>query len=202
MDGRGFGFGRSKDEFVNNALCSCQEDEICATCRFCQTRNTTAGRKSLGERIPEFLVSKSFYQNALALALQKLFPDKLVYHDEKDICTMLFEAVLFEDISSGVTPLAYFVENAPLAEDEKRLYQAWRTNTRYGFFLVEKVMPGKELQVSSLHGGQRHRLLEIKASSSIKTGSVIIARIVPFLKDWMNHYGDSVVLPWQRARKA
>jgi hypothetical protein len=127
------------------------------------THNTPDGRKALCEKIPRFLVIKPFYQNAVAQTIPKLFPDRIVYDDEKDICSMLFEAVLFEDNHTGTTPFSYFVDNAPLSADEKRLYKAWRTYTRYEFFVVEKVTPGKELYVTDL----------------------IIARIVPFLKGWM-----------------
>ena len=98
---------------------------------------------------------------------------------------MLFESVLFEDSHTGITPFSYFVENAPLSVDEKRLYEAWRTHTRYEFFVVEKVTPGKELHVTDLAGKNRYRIYENKGTASIKEGRVIIARIVPFLKGWM-----------------
>src|SRR5664279_4275175 len=48
---------------------------------------------------------------------------KVIYDDEKDICTMVFESVLFEDTHTGRTPLSYFVNKAPLSADEKRLYE-------------------------------------------------------------------------------
>jgi hypothetical protein len=89
--------------FVANALCSCEEkeDEACASCRFCQAHNTSEGRKALCEKITRFLVLQPFYQQAIAQAVQKLFPEKIVYDDEKNICTMLFESVLFEDTHAG-----------------------------------------------------------------------------------------------------
>ena len=98
---------------------------------------------------------------------------------------MLFEAVLFEDNHTGTTPFSYFVDNAPLSADEKRLYKAWRTYTRYEFFVVEKVTPGKELYVTDLIGKNHYQIYENKGTASIKEGMVIIARIVPFLKGWM-----------------
>ena len=75
-------------KFVDNALCSCRENETCASCRFCETHNSTGARKALCEKITRFLVLKPLYQNAVAQALPKLFPDRIVYDDEKDICTM------------------------------------------------------------------------------------------------------------------
>ena len=125
-------------KFADNRLCSCTETDTCASCRFCKPRNTTQGRKALCEKITNFLVLQPIYQHALAQAMRALFPDKIVYDDEKGICTMLFEAVLFEADSAGTTPFSYFVRHAPLSPDEKRLYEAWRAHTRYEFFAVEK----------------------------------------------------------------
>ena len=171
--------------FVDNDLCSCGEEEICASCRFCAARNTADGRKALSETITRFLVFTPFYQAAVADAVQMLFPDRIVYDDEKDICAMLFEAVLFEDNRTGTTPFSYFVQNAPLSADEQRLYEAWRTRTRYEFFVVEEVLPSEELHLTDLAGENRYRVYEQRGTTSIKEGSVVIARIVPFLKGWM-----------------
>jgi hypothetical protein len=170
---------------ADNGLCSCTEDKTCASCRFCMAHNTPEGRRALCENIAEFVVLMPFYQHALAQAMQKLFPDRVVYDDEKDICSLLFEAVLFEDDHTGITPLSYFVDNAPLSADEKRLYEAWRAHTRYEFFAVEKVTPGKELHLTDLAAKNRYRVYEDRGTATIKEGTVIIARIVPFLKGWM-----------------
>ena len=97
----------------------------------------------------------------------------------------MFEAVLFEDDRTGITPFCYFADNAPLSADEKRLYEAWRAHTRYEFFVVEKVTPGKELHVTDLAGKNRYGIYEDRGTASIKEGTVIIARIVPFLNRWM-----------------
>ena len=82
--------------FVDNTICSCTEKETCASCRFCMTRNTPDGRKALCEKITHFLVLQPFYQSALAQIMGETFSNMVVYDDEKDICTMLFEALLFE----------------------------------------------------------------------------------------------------------
>jgi hypothetical protein len=171
--------------FAHNALCSCTKTETCVSCRFCAPRNTSGGRKSLCEKITHFLVLEPFYQDAIAQAVHTLFPDRIVYDDEKDICSMLFEAVLFEDNRTGITPLSYFVQNAPLSVDEKPLYEAWRMHTHYGFFAVEKVTPGKELHLSALAHQNRYQVYEHRGTASIKEGSILIARIVPFLNAWM-----------------
>src|SRR5207245_2803844 len=110
-----------------------------------------------------------------------LFPDKIIYDDEKDICAMLFEAVLFEDNRTGTTPFSYFVQNAPLSVGEKRLYEAWRAHTRYEFFVVEEVTPGKGIHLIDLAGENRYQVYEHRGTVSIKKDSVLIARIVPFL---------------------
>jgi len=170
---------------ADNGLCCCTEDETCASCRFCVTHNTTDGRKALCEKITKFLVFKPFYQHAIAQAIPKLFSDRIVYDDEKDICSLLFEAVLFEDDHAGMTPFSYFADNAPLSAIEKWLYDAWRTHTRYEFFVVEKVTLGKELNLADLAGKNRYRVYEDRGTATIKEGTVIIARIVPFLKGWM-----------------
>jgi hypothetical protein len=172
-------------KFVDNPFCSCTETDTCASCRFCKAHNTTAGRKALYEKITHYLVLQPIWLHALKQAMDTLFPEKVVYHDEKDICAMLFEAVLFEDNSAGITPFSYFLQNAPLSSDEKRLYNAWRTHTRYEFFAVEKVIPGKEVHLADLAGEHRYRVYEHRGTATIKEGSVVIARIVPFLNAWM-----------------
>jgi hypothetical protein len=125
------------------------------------------------------------YQRALAQAMQAYFPNKVVYDDERDICTMLFEAVLFEDTTAGTTPLSYFIQHAPLSEDERRLYHAWRRYTRYEFFAVESIAADSELCLADLADKQRYRVYEQRGASALQPGSVIIARIVPFLTGWM-----------------
>jgi hypothetical protein len=117
--------------------------------------------------------------------MQAFFPDRVVYDDERDICTMLFEAVLFEDTSAGTTPLSYFIQNAPLSRDEKRLYEAWRMHTRHELFVVERVTPESEILLADLSGEKLYRVYENRGTLTIKQRSVIIARIVPFLKGWM-----------------
>jgi hypothetical protein len=170
--------------FAHNALCSCTDTETCASCRFCETHNSSEGRKALCEKITRFLVFEPFYQAAIARAIPTLFPDRIVYDDEKDICAMLFEAVLFEDDHTGTTPLAYFVQNAPLSANEKRLYECWRMHSRYEFFAVEKVTSGKEVQLTDLAHHNRYRVYEHRGTYSIKEGRILIARIVPFLDAW------------------
>ncbi len=154
-------------------------------CVFCEGYNTADGRKALCEKITGFLVLVPFYQKALARTMGRLFPDKVVYDDEKDICRMLFEAILFEDSSGKMTPLAYFVERAVLVDAEKRLYEAWRDHTRYEFFVIDEIVPGKEIHLSDLAGRHRYRVYETKGTARMKEGMVIIARIGPFLKGWM-----------------
>jgi hypothetical protein len=180
--------------FVENTICSCSETTTCPSCLFCEEHNTTSGRKALGEKIVTFLVWKPFYQKALKQAMERLFPDRVVYDDEKDICTMLFDSLLFEDISSGITPLAYFVDHAGLADVEKRLYEAWRQHTHYGFFVIEKLIAGKEIHVTDLTGRKRYRVYETNGTATMKEGAVIVARIVPFLMGWM--ITTETVLSW------
>jgi len=93
--------------------------------------------------------------------------------------------VLFEDTSAGITPLSYFIQHAPLSGEGQRLYEAWREHTRHGLFAVESVTPGRELCLADLSGEQRYRVYEQRGTSTLKQGSVIIARIVPFLQGWM-----------------
>jgi hypothetical protein len=173
------------ETFADNYLCSCRGNETCAPCVFCEAHNTGDGRKALCEKITRFLVLMPFYQRILARTMGRWFPDKVVYDDEKDICTMLFEAILFEDASGKMTPMSYFVERAVLADAEERLYEAWRDHTRYGFFVIDKIVPGKEVHLSGLGGSNRYRVYEAKGTARMQQGMVIIARIVPFLKGWM-----------------
>jgi hypothetical protein len=68
-------FGHADNiRIVANALCSCGGNETCASCRFCQAHNTSEGRKALCENITRFL---AFNQQAIAQAIQKLFPEIL-----------------------------------------------------------------------------------------------------------------------------
>ena len=50
---------------------------------------------------------------------------------------------------------------------------------------VEKVVPGKEIHLAELAGTNRYRVYEHRGTTTIKEGSVVIARIVPFFKGWM-----------------
>jgi hypothetical protein len=125
------------------------------------------------------------YQRAIQKAMEKLFPSKIVYDDEKDICTMLFESVLFEATHAGTTLLSYFVEHASLSTVEKQVYQSWVRQTRFGCFRVEKIVRGKELQLSDLSGEAHYRIFEDRATATLNRGNVMIARIVPFLDGWM-----------------
>lgn len=172
-------------QFVPNPLCSCSAGETCASCLFCETHNTGRDRKALCEKMTHYLVLQPIYQFALAQAMQVFFPNRVVYDDERDICTMLFEAVLFEDNSAGTTPFSYFIQNAPLSGDEKRLYEAWRTHTRHELFVVERVTADNELLLADVSGEKLYQVYEHRGTLTIKPGSVIIARIVPFLKGWM-----------------
>ena len=68
-----------------------------------------------------------------------------------------------------MTPLAYFVEHAVLADAEKQLCEAWRDHTRYGFFVVQKIVPGKEVHLSDLAGRNRYCVYEAKGRRGCKT---------------------------------
>ena len=57
--------------------------------------------------------------------------------------------------TAGTTPLSYFVRNAPLSPQEKRLCEVWRSNTRYGFFAAERILFGKE-QLSDVGDENRY----------------------------------------------
>ena len=139
-------------QLVPNPVCSCSATETCASCRFCKEHNTPHGRKALCEEIVQYLVLQPPYQLALAQMMHTFFPGKVVYDDERNICTMLFEALLFEGECAGITPLSYFIQNIRLTADEQRLYESWRDHTRYEFFTVERVTPDKELRLADLSG--------------------------------------------------
>lgn len=100
--------------------------------------------------------------------MERLFPSKVVHNDGKHICKILFDALLFEDTSTGKKPLAYFVDHAVPADAEKRLYEAWRQHTRHGFFVIEKIIAGKELHVTELTGRNRYRVFETKGRATMK----------------------------------
>jgi hypothetical protein len=170
---------------AENALCSCAESAPCASCRFCMAHNTTSGRKALCEKITRFLVTQPTYQNALARTMLEFFPKKTIHDDEKDICRMIFEAILFEDATAGTTPLSTFLQRAALSADEQRLYAAWREHTRYGFFVVEKIIVGQEIHASDAFGERRYRIYEHAGTARIKEGEIIVARLVPFAQGWM-----------------
>jgi hypothetical protein len=170
---------------LENGLCRCQQDEICAHCQFYQEVNTPQGRKALCERINQFLAMQPFYQSILEHWLNVFFPKKAIYDDEKDLCTMLFEALLFDVEQAGQTPLSYFISNAPLSITEKQLYEAWKHKNCFGFFRIEKIIPGTELHLIDLTGKRRYRVYETKATASMKERSIILARLVPFLQGWM-----------------
>jgi hypothetical protein len=181
-----------KPHTAKNGLCECTGSTLCVNCRYCESRNTPAGRKALCVRISNFLVSQSLYEHLVSQVLPTIFPNRIVYDDEKDLIAMLFEAVIFDVASDGVTPLAYFLSHAPLDEKEKRLYNAWQAQNRYGFYLVKKIIPDKEIHLTDLAGETAYKVYETSGMRTIKEGSVVIARIVPFLDGWM-FYTENIV---------
>jgi len=98
---------------------------------------------------------------------------------------MMFEAIIFEATHQGETPLKYFINNAPLGEDYKRLYQSWIDNNRYGFWMVKKIIPDKEIHITDLAQKNFYRVYETQGTRTIKEGLTIVGRIVPFLDGWM-----------------
>lgn len=176
---------QENQQSVKNGLCSCTKNITCASCMFWEKYNTPSGRKSLCEKIVHFLVLKPFYQYALTQTVDKVFPNKVIYEDQKDICSMLFESVLFEDMSIGKTPFAYFLENASLSPQEKQLYESWQAHTIYGFFIVENVILEKEIHLTDLNGKKHYRIYETKGTLWAEKRKVVMCRIVPFLQGWM-----------------
>src|SRR5260370_39011441 len=83
-------------KFVPNGLCLCDKEQQCEPCLFWQDQNTPAGRKGLCGRIVNFLVFQPFYQYIISQTDDRAFPDKIMYEDQKHICTMLFESACFD----------------------------------------------------------------------------------------------------------
>ncbi len=181
-----------KPHAANNGLCECTGSTLCVNCRFCESRNTPEGRKALCMRIFHFLVPQPLYEHLVSQALPTIFPNRFVYDDEQDLIAMLFEAVTFDIESDGTTPLAYFLAHALLDEQEKRLYKAWQAHNHYGFYLVKKIIPDKEIHLTDLAGETAYKIYETSGTRTIKEGSVVIARIVPFLDGWM-FYTENIV---------
>src|SRR6266567_2961421 len=181
-----------KNTQIDNGLCSCIGNKTCANCLFYLKHNTPDKRKALCEKVAEYLVSKPTYQYAVSKALETVFPNKIIYEDEKDICWMIFEAVLFEDVRIGITHFSYFVEHAPLSSGYKRLYEVWNIRNLFGFFIVKKIVPEKEVHLTDLIGKAHFKVYEKQGTSTLKKGAVIIVRIVPFLDGWM-FYSETIV---------
>jgi len=181
-----------KPHTAKNGLCECTGSTLCVNCRFCESKNTPAGRKALSARIFTFLVPQPLYERLVSQALPAIFPSRFVYDDEQDLISMLFEAVIFDVESDGGTPLTYFLSHAPLDEKEKRLYTAWQAHNHYGFYLVKKIIPDKEIHLTDLAGETAYKVYETSGTRTIKEGSVVIARIVPFLDGWM-FYTENIV---------
>ena len=62
---------------------------------------------------------------------------------------------------------------------------SWLMIACYGLFGVEKVIPGEEVHLAALAGEKRYRVYEQRATTTLKEGAVVMARIVPFLNAWM-----------------
>jgi hypothetical protein len=181
-----------KPQPAQNGLCSCAGKNTCENCRFCLKHHTPAGRKALCATIVNFLVFAPIYQHLVSQTLPTVFPNRVVYEDEKDLCSMLFEAVIFEEEYEGETPLAYFLTHASLDEGQKRFYQAWQAHNHYGFFVVEKIVPEKEVHLTDLAGKTTYKVYETRGTLTLKEGTVVIGRLVPFLDGFM-FYTESIV---------
>ncbi len=179
-------------QFAGNGLCFCKGTKRCVTCRLCLAHNRTSGRKDLGKKIVDFLVLQPMYQHLLLEIIPTEFPGHIIYDDEKPIVSMMFEAITFETSYQGETPLTFFVNNAPLGKDYKRLYQSWITENRYGFFVVQKIIPGKEIHLTDLARKNSYKVYETKGTHTIKERVVVVGRIVPFLDGWM-FYTETIV---------
>ncbi len=100
--------------------------------------------------------------------------------------------MIFEEEYGGETPLSYFLSHAPFDEGRKRLYRAWQTHNRYGFYRVQKIIPEKEVHLTGLAGKTAYKVYETRGTLTIKEGMVVIGRLVPFLDGWM-FYTESIV---------
>jgi hypothetical protein len=96
-----------------NGLCLCEGKQTCINCVFCLQHHTPQGRKALAATIVNFLVFTPVYQHLVEETLPEVFPKRIVYEDEKELASMLFEAVTFEGQYAGYTPFAYFLTHAP-----------------------------------------------------------------------------------------
>ena len=63
-----------KPQTATNGLCECTGSTLCANCRFCESKNTPAGRKALSARIFQFLVPQPLYERLVSQALPPSFP--------------------------------------------------------------------------------------------------------------------------------
>ena len=105
---------------------------------------------------------------------------------------MLFEAVTFDIASDGETPLAYFLSHAPLDERSNDSIKRGRHITTMASILSKRSIPDKEIHLTDLAGETAYKVYETSGTRTIKEGSVIIARIVPFLDGWM-FYTENIV---------
>jgi hypothetical protein len=172
-------------QYAFNGLCLCKGKQTCINCVFCLQHHSPQGRKALAATIMNFLVFTPVYQRLVEEWVQEVFPGKIIYEDEKEIASMLFEAVTFEAEHDGYTPFAYFLTHAQLSEEQRRLYAAWQANTRFGFFKIGKIIPLQEVHLTDIAGVHTYKVYETQGTRTLKEGMVVVARLVPFLDGWM-----------------
>jgi tetratricopeptide (TPR) repeat protein len=106
----------------------------------------------------------------------------------------IIDALMFEGDYQGKSPLAYFINNAPLTQEEREMYQSWLAKTRYSVFEIKEVMFGKNLVAIDLLTKETLVIYEKLATYDTLAGEVITGRIVPFADAWMFTGGTNIKL--------
>lgn len=195
-----------KQKINRNDPCYCGSGKKYKKCHYLNEQTQYAYSPEIKtkffRKISEFLVPQKFFADLMNTATIDIF-SKQSYRKRKDgkyelnesEMGTLADAIIFEGIYQGDSPLAFFCHHAPLSESERKLYQEWLKKTRFSIFEVKEVTLGKSLHLFDLVTKEQLVVYEKLGTHSLHSGDGITGRILPFAEAWMFSSGTNIKIP-------
>lgn len=153
-----------------------------------------AGKDSLGYLVG-WLSGHKFFTDLVDEFIKEVFgPDPKLTEEEFKAA---METIIFEGNLKGITPLQYFIENAPLTKETVEEYLHWLKHSEFTFFEVLSVQRGYSVNLRDLLSSREFLVFEHLGTLKLNEGMIIAARILPFKEDWVFSGGMLIPLPEQ-----
>ncbi|MDP4011810.1 MAG: SEC-C metal-binding domain-containing protein [Candidatus Roizmanbacteria bacterium] len=135
------------------------------------------------DQVLVWLDTQQWYQERLTQHITHIF-EKGSKVEEQEL-NNLIEAVIFEDLINGRTPLHHAITSGGFSHQDVIYYQSWMVRSVFSFFQVEKIHLGSMLEMNDLVTGKRYEVYEKLATYSAQIGQVMITRIIPYRDKWV-----------------